>query len=182
MPDGPLNGIKVIEFGQNFAGPYCGQILAFLGAEVLKVERPGGDDARRWGPPFAGKDDSAPAVAFVSLNRGKQSTVIDLREEDQRLELVELAGPADIFVHNLRVDVPAQFGFDAASLLDRFPQLIYANLGAFGHKGPWREKPGYEPIIQVVAGLMSINGDPAAPPARVGVSYRSSTFRRACGR
>ena len=170
MLDGPLNGLKVVEFGQNLAGPYCGQILAFLGADVIKVERPEGDDARRWGPPFAGEGDCAPAVAFVALNRGKHSTVIDLREEDERLELVELIGTADIFVHNLRVDVPARFGFDAATLLDRFPRLIYANLGAFGHKGPWREKPGYEPIIQAVAGLMSVNGDPAAPPARVGVS------------
>lgn len=168
--EGPLNGIKVIEFGQNLAGPYCGQILAFLGAEVIKIERPEGDDARRWGPPFVGEEDGAPAVIFVALNRGKKSIVIDLRDDGDRDALIELIGGADIFVHNLRVDVPKRFGFDAESLTKRFPKLIYANLGAFGHKGPWRDRPGYEPIIQAVAGLMSVNGDPAAPPARVGVS------------
>jgi len=170
MPQGPLSGVTVVEFGQNLAGPYCGQILAFLGAEVIKIERPEGDDARRWGPPFASEDDAAPAVAFVALNRGKSSVTVDLREEDQRDELIRLIGEADVFVHNLRVDVPARFGFDAESLTGRFPRLIYANLGAFGHKGPWRDKPGYEPIIQAVAGLMSVNGDPSAPPSRVGVS------------
>ncbi|MBL6598985.1 MAG: CoA transferase [Alphaproteobacteria bacterium] len=170
MTKGPLDGVKVIEFGQNLAGPYCGQILAFLGAEVIKIERPEGDDARRWGPPFAGEDDGAPAVIFVALNRGKKSVVIDLREEDQRDELIDMIGGADVFVHNLRVDVPKRFGFDGESLTKRFPKLIYANLGAFGHKGPWRDRPGYEPIIQAVAGLMSVNGDPVAPPARVGVS------------
>ena len=170
MPQGPLSGIKVIEFGQNLAGPYCGQILAFLGAEVIKIERPEGDDARRWGPPFANEEEGAPAVVFVALNRGKKSMVIDLREDTQRDELVEMIGEADVFVHNLRVDVPKRFGFDAESLTKRFQALIYANLGAFGHKGPWRDRPGYEPIIQAVAGLMSVNGDPVAPPARVGVS------------
>ena len=170
MPQGPLSGITVIEFGQNLAGPYCGQILAFLGAEVTKIERPEGDDPRRWGPPFAGAADDAPAVAFVALNRGKQSVVVDLNDPEQRDALIERIGEADAFVHNLRVDVPARFGFDAASLTERFPRLIYANLGAFGHKGPWRDRLGYEPIIQAVAGLMSVSGDPAAPPARVGVS------------
>ncbi len=170
MPEGPLSGIRVIEFGQNLAGPYCGQILAFLGADVAKVERPEGDDARQWGPPFISDDRGAPSVAFVALNRGKESVTIDLREDDQCAQLVRVIGEADVFLHNLRVDVPARFGFDAATLTKRFPRLVYANLGAFGHKGPWREKPGYEPIIQAVTGLMSVNGDPSAPPARVGVS------------
>ncbi len=170
MTQGPLSGIKVIEFGQNLAGPYCGQILAFLGAEVIKIERPEGDDARRWGPPFINEEPDAPAVVFVALNRGKQSVVIDLREADQCKRLVDMIAEADVFVHNLRVDVPKRFGFDAEGLTKRFPRLIYANLGAFGHKGPWRDRPGYEPIIQAVAGLMSVNGDPVAPPARVGVS------------
>ena len=169
MSQGPLSGIKVVEFGQNLAGPYCGQILTFLGAEVLKVERPEGDDARRWGPPFIDEGDS-PAVAFVALNRGKKSTVIDLNEKDDCEILINLIGKSDIFVHNIRGDVPGKFGFDSKTLTKKFPELIYANLGAFGHKGPWKDRPGYEPIIQAVAGLMSINGDPNSPPARVGVS------------
>ena len=112
MSQGPLSGIKVIEFGQNLAGPYCGQILTFLGAEVLKVERPEGDDARRWGPPFIDEDDT-PAVAFVALNRGKKSTVIDLKKREDCERLINLIHQSDIFLHNIRSDVPEKFGFDS---------------------------------------------------------------------
>lgn len=163
---GPLAGVKVVEFGQNLAGPYCGQILAFLGAEVVKVERPEGDDARKWGPPFVEGD----ATGFIALNRGKKSITCDLADATQRAALIERIGQADIFVHNLRADVPAKFGIDGATLTNRFPRLIYADLGAFGHLGPWKERPGYEPIIQAVAGLISLNGDPTGPEARIGVS------------
>lgn len=165
LPD-ILNGIKVVEFGQNLAGPYAGQILAFMGAEVTKIERPEGDDARKWGPPFVGGD----ATGFVALNRGKSSVVCDLADPAQRDALVERIGAADVFLHNLRADVPAKFGIDAATLAARFPALVYADLGAFGHVGPWQMRPGYEPIIQAVAGLVSLNGDPGGPPARIGVS------------
>ena len=162
----PLEGIKVVEFGQNLAGPYCGQILAFLGAEVVKIERPEGDDARKWGPPFLAGD----ALGFIALNRGKKSITCDLGDAKQRDALIERIGRADIFVHNLRADVPAKFGIDGATLTQRFPRLIYADLGAFGHTGPWKERPGYEPIIQAVAGLFSVNGDPSGPESRIGVS------------
>ena len=162
----PLEGIKVVEFGQNLAGPYCGQILAFLGAEVVKVERPEGDDARKWGPPFIAGD----AVGFIALNRGKKSITCDLADKAERQALIERIGQADIFVHNLRADVPARFGIDGPTLTRRFPRLIYADLGAFGHLGPWKHRPGYEPIIQAVAGLISLNGDPSGPEARIGVS------------
>jgi crotonobetainyl-CoA:carnitine CoA-transferase CaiB-like acyl-CoA transferase len=162
----PLAGIKVVEFGQNLAGPYAGQILAFLGAEVVKVERPEGDDARKWGPPFVEGD----GTGFIALNRGKKSVTCDLADPAQRAALVERIGAADVFLHNLRADVPAKFGIDGATLTAKFPRLIYADLGAFGHKGPWQMRPGYEPIIQAVAGLVSLNGDPSGPPARIGVS------------
>lgn len=161
-----LAGIKVIEFGQNLAGPYAGQILAFLGAEVVKIERPEGDDARGWGPPFIDDD----AVGFIALNRGKQSIVIDLTKPADKARLVDLIGDADVFLHNLRPDVPAKFGIDGDSMTKRFPRLVYADLSAFGHTGPWATRPGYEPIIQATAGLISINGDPNGPPARIGVS------------
>ena len=163
---GPLAGITVVEFGQNLAGPYCGQILAFLGAEVVKIERPEGDDARKWGPPFIDGD----AVGFIALNRGKKSITCDLADKAQRETLIERIGGADIFIHNLRADVPARFGIDGPALTERFPRLIYADLGAFGHVGPWKARPGYEPIIQAVAGLISLNGHPAGPEARIGVS------------
>ena len=106
----PLAGIKVVEFGQNLAGPYAGQILAFLGAEVVKVERPEGDDARKWGPPFVEGD----GTGFIALNRGKKSITCDLADKAQREALIERIGAADIFVHNLRADVPAKFGIDGA--------------------------------------------------------------------
>ncbi|MBM3645441.1 MAG: CoA transferase [Alphaproteobacteria bacterium] len=166
MSAGPLAGLSVVEFGQNLAGPYCGQILAFLGADVVKVERPEGDDARKWGPPFIDGD----AVGFIALNRGKKSITCDLAQTADRDALIERIGRADIFIHNLRADVPAKFGIDGPTLTARFPRLIYADLGAFGHLGPWRERPGYEPIIQAVAGLISLNGDPAGAQARIGVS------------
>ena len=162
----PLDGIKVVEFGQNLAGPYAGQILAFLGADVVKIERPEGDDARKWGPPFLEGD----ALGFIALNRGKKSITCDLADEAQRKALVERIGKADIFLHNLRADVPAKFGIDGATMTKKFPKLIYADLGAFGHAGPWQQRPGYEPIIQAVAGLFSINGDPSGPESRIGVS------------
>ena len=162
----PLEGIKVVEFGQNLAGPYCGQILAFLGAEVVKIERPEGDDARKWGPPFLEGD----SLSYIALNRGKKSITCDLADAKQRDALIERIGAADIFVHNLRADVPAKFGIDGPTLRAKFPHLIYADLGAFGHKGPWQQRPGYEPIIQAVAGLFSVNGDPSGPEARIGVS------------
>jgi len=162
----PLAGTKVVEFGQNLAGPYCGQILAFLGADVVKVERPEGDDARKWGPPFLEGD----SLGFVALNRGKKSITCDLADERQRRALIGRIGEADIFVHNLRADVPAKYGIDGATLTRKFPRLIYADLGAFGHTGPWKERPGYEPIIQAIAGLFSVNGDPSGPESRIGVS------------
>jgi crotonobetainyl-CoA:carnitine CoA-transferase CaiB-like acyl-CoA transferase len=143
----PLEGIKVVEFGQNLAGPYAGQILAFLGAEVVKVE------------PFVEGD----ATGFIALNRGKKSITCDLADPAERAALIERIGAADIFVHNLRADVPAKFGIDGSTLTKRFPRLIYADLGAFGHEGPWKERPGYEPLI-------SLNGDPSGPESRVGVS------------
>jgi formyl-CoA transferase len=162
----PLEGLTVVEFGQNLAGPYAGQILAFLGAEVVKIERPEGDDARKWGPPFVEGD----GTGFIALNRGKKSITCDLADKTQREALIARIGTADIFVHNLRADVPAKFGIDGATLTQNFPKLIYADLGAFGHEGPWKERPGYEPIIQAVAGLISLNGDPSGPESRVGVS------------
>ncbi len=166
MIPGILEGVKVVEFGQNLAGPYCGQILAFMGADVVKIERPDGDDARKWGPPFV--DGSA--TGFAALNRAKKSITVDLADAAQRAALVERISASDVFVHNLRADVPAKFGLDAATLTAKFQRLVHADLGAFGHLGPWAERPGYEPIIQAVAGLISLNGDPNGPPARIGVS------------
>jgi len=163
---GVLEGVKVVEFGQNLAGPYCGQILAFMGAEVIKIEKPEGDDARRWGPPFIDGD----GVGFIALNRGKKSLTVDLNDAKDKQALLDLVGGADVFLHNLRAGVPEKFGIDGPALTGRFPRLVYADLSAFGHTGPWKLRPGYEPLIQAEAGLVSVNGDPSGPSARIGVS------------
>ncbi len=162
-----LNGVKVVEFGQNLAGPFAGQILAHMGAEVIKVERPGpGDDARAWGPPFV--DGSA--VGFHIINQGKKSVSVDLENGAERAALIDLIGRSDVFLHNLRPGVVQKFDIDGPALLKRFPALVYADIGAFGHKGPLTLKPGYEPLLQAFSGLVSVNGHPDGPPARIGAS------------
>ena len=161
-----LEDVTVVEFGANLAGPFCGQILAHLGAEVIKVERPSGDDARQWGPPFV---DGA-SVSFVGMNRGKRSVVVDLDDALQRAALVELIGTADVYVHNARSGVMENHGLGGEALLARFPTLIYAGISAFGRTGPLAHLPGYEPLLQAYSGLISVNGHPDGPGARVGAS------------
>ena len=161
-----LNGIKVVELGQNLAGPYGTQILGDLGAEVIKVERPTGDDARAWGATVPG----AETTMFMTLNRNKRSVVIDLKTDAGKARLREILADADIFLHNMRPGAPAKLGLDAATLRAEFPRLIYCDAGAFGHLGPLKDQPGYEPLMQAYGGLISINGHPDGPAARIGVS------------
>lgn len=161
-----LTGIKVVEIAQNLSAPYGGAILASLGAEVIKIEKPeGGDDARGWGPPF--HDDAS--VIFRSVNRNKSGVTLDLKQADRTI-LDELLSNADIFLHNLRPGSAPKLGLDPDTLRRRFPRLICCELGAFGHIGPLRMQPGYEPLMQAFAGIFSINGHPDGAPARVGVS------------
>ncbi|MFT4102934.1 MAG: CaiB/BaiF CoA-transferase family protein [Burkholderiaceae bacterium] len=162
----PLAGVKVIEIGQNLAGPYASSILASLGAEVLKIERPdGGDDARGWGPPFW----NGTATTFQAMNHDKSSITLDLKDREAVAWLKrELAG-VDVLIQNLRPGALDELGLDADSLLKANPRLVYCSLWAFGHEGPMRLAPGYEPIVQAFAGLFSVNGTPEGPPARVGM-------------
>ncbi len=162
-----LDGIKVIELGQNLAGPYASQILGDLGADVIKIEKPGGDDARGWGPPFA---SDGVAIAFHTINRGKRSVVMDLSRPEDLAALEALVMEADIFVHNMRPGAPVKIGIGPARLRALNPRLIYCDISAFGHKGPLEGKPGYEPLLQAFGGLVSVNGDPSGPPARMGAS------------
>ncbi len=161
----PLAGIKVVEVAQNLAGPYAAEILATLGADVVKVERPGGDDARGWGPPFT----AGAATTFHTVNRNKRSVTLDLRQPAACAQLHALIADADVLVQNLRPGALDALGFDAASLRAAHPRLVYCSLWAFGAVGPMRLDPGYEPMVQAFSGLFSLNGDAAAPPARVGV-------------
>ncbi len=166
-PTGILTGIRVLELGQVLAGPYAGAIFADLGAEVTKVERvDGGDDGRRMGVPFRGDD----SLIFQVFNRGKRSVALDLKTASGIDALHTLAESADILVHNLRPGAADALGLGAAAMCARHGRLIYCELSAFGHTGPERLRPGYEPLLQAYSGLSSINGGPGDPPIRMGAS------------
>ncbi|MBR0682159.1 CoA transferase [Roseomonas eburnea] len=162
----PLAGLRVVELGQVLAGPFVGAILADLGAEVVKVEKPGGDDSRGMGPAFRRGD----SLTFHEMNRGKASVVLDLRKPGGRARLHELLAPADILVHNLRPGAAEALGIGAAETLARHPRLIYCAISAFGRKGPLALRPGYEPLLQAFAGLCMVSGEEGAPPQRIGAS------------
>jgi crotonobetainyl-CoA:carnitine CoA-transferase CaiB-like acyl-CoA transferase len=161
-----LDGIRVIEIGQALAGPMAGEILAHLGADVVKVERPEGDDARRWGPPFW--KDTSPG--FLAVNANKRSIVVDLKDREAVEWLTALIGDSDVVLQNLRPGSIDELGLGARTLTARFPRLIYCSVWAFGAAGPMRLKPGYEPMLQAFSGLMMMNGDEGGPPTRVGTS------------
>lgn len=163
----PFSGLVVIELGHSVAAPFAGQILGDLGAEVIKVEKRDGDDARKWGPPFW---EGASAI-FQALNRNKRSTVLDLRSERDRSALVELVRTrADVLIQNLRPGQVEELGLDGESLLEARPSLVYCNMGAFGRNGPLSDRPGYDPLMQAFGGIMSTTGEPGRPSVRVGAS------------
>jgi formyl-CoA transferase len=164
---GGLRNLKVIEIGQIIAAPYAAAVLADLGATVIKIEKPdGGDDVRRHAPPFVNGE----SLNFHEFNRGKRSVVLDLRSAEGIAELHALADGADVLIHNLRPGVAEDLGIDADRFCDAHPRLIYCEISGFGQNGPMRMDPAYEPLIQAISGLVSINGDPAGPPARVPLS------------
>jgi crotonobetainyl-CoA:carnitine CoA-transferase CaiB-like acyl-CoA transferase len=167
MPELPLDGITVIELGHSVAAPYACEILGELGADVIKIEKADGDDARSWAPPYWG----AMSATFLSLNRNKRSVVVNLKETAERERLRRLiVERADVVVSNLRPGSAAQFGLDADALRRVKPALVYCNIGAFGAKGPLKDRPGYDPLMQAFGGLMSVTGEPAQRPVRVGTS------------
>ena len=163
----PLSGLTVIEIGQNIAGPFAGAILADLGADVIKIEKPGGDDARAW---LIEKDGARHPLAFHLLNRNKRSAVVDFKDEAAFARFEALVGRADVLVHNLRPGLAPTLGLGHEALLARNPRLVYCEVGAFGHKGPLAGKPGYEPLAHAYAGVMALNGPVEGPPMRAGVS------------
>jgi len=178
MTDGALSHLRVLDLSRVLAGPTAGQILADLGAEVIKVERPGrGDDTRHWGPPWlADRDGNATGESayFLSANRGKKSVAIDIaRPEGQRL-VRDLAAQSDVVLENFKVGGLARYGLDHASLRAFNPRLIHCSITGFGETGPYAERPGYDFLIQGMGGLMSITGEPDAAegggPQKVGVA------------
>jgi len=163
----PLAGIVAVELGASVAAPAAGQILGDLGAEVWKIEKADGDDARKWGPPFV---DGASAT-FQALNRNKRSVVCDLRDEKQRSALVGfILEKADVVLQNLRPGQVEALGLGADRFIGEKPGLVYCNIGAFGRGGPLSGRPGYDPLMQAFGGIMSAVGEEGRPPVRVGPS------------
>jgi len=167
--DKPLAGLKVIELARILAGPWAGQLLADLGAEVIKVERPGtGDDTRSWGPPFAADGSAA---YFHGCNRGKTSVSIDLQSAEGQARVRELVRDADILIENFKVGGLARFGLDHAGLAAVNPRLIYCSITGFGQDGPYAARAGYDFMIQGMGGIMDLTGEPDGEPQRVGVAF-----------
>lgn len=166
----PLAGLKVVELARILAGPWAGQTLADLGAEVIKVESPKGDDTRAWGPPFIERDGDRTAAYFHACNRGKASVTVDFRTPEGREKVRELVRDADILIENFKVGGLARYGLDYPSLSKVNPALIYCSITGFGQDGPYAHRAGYDYIIQGMSGLMSITGDPDGQPQRAGVA------------
>jgi len=171
----PLEGIRVLDLSRVLAGPWCTHLLADLGAEVVKIERPGsGDDTRHWGPPWFGEGERRVAAYFLSCNRGKKSAAIDFSQADGAALVRKLAERADVVVENFKVGGLEKFGLDAASLRAANPRLVYASITGFGQDGPYADRSGYDFMIQAMGGLMSItglpDGEPGGGPMRVGVA------------
>ncbi len=165
---GSLVGVRVIDLTANVAGPFATQVLADLGADVIKVERPGGDDCRAWGPPFW--PDGGQSIAFTALNRNKRSITLDLSSQTERARLDQLISTADVLIQSMRPGSFERFGYAWEALHRSSPALVYCELTGFGDRGPRQSQPAYDPLIQAYSGLMSVTGEPGRPPVRIPVS------------
>jgi crotonobetainyl-CoA:carnitine CoA-transferase CaiB-like acyl-CoA transferase len=162
-----LKGIRIVEISTSVAGPYAGQILADLGGEVIKVERPGtGDDSRAWGPPFWGEE----SATFLALNRNKRSIAVNFRSSEGRQILEQLISTSDVLIQNLRPGTLAAAGLDAPAVLRLNPKLVYCEITGYGSRGPMAQAPAYDPMIQAYSGMVDLTGEAGGPPARVPVS------------
>jgi CoA:oxalate CoA-transferase len=171
MPDGFFTGLLVVDLTRVLAGPFCTMMLAELGARVIKVENPdGGDDSRRFEPFLHGK-----SAYFASLNRGKESIALDLKDEADRTVFLKLLGWADVLVENFRPGTMARLGLGYESLRTVNPRLIYAAVSGFGQTGPWSAKPAYDLIVQALGGMMSVTGQPGGTPTKAGTSVGDIT-------
>ena len=171
---GPLAGVRVLELARILAGPWAGQTLADLGAEVIKVERPGaGDDTRGWGPPFMEDKDGGRLSSSYNLacNRGKRSIAIDFETPDGQRIVKKLAAKSDVLIENFKFGGLAKYGLDYKSLSADNPRLIYCSITGFGQDGPYKTRAGYDLLVQGMGGIMDITGDPAGEPTRLGVAF-----------
>ena len=177
MGTAPLAGLRVVEVGQAVAAPLAGVILADLGAEVIKVEKPeGGDDARLWGPPWVGET----GLSFHAYNRGKRGVTLDLKSSADVAQLRRLAQDADILIQNLRPGVVEELGIGPAAMLAVNPRLIYCSIWAFGYNGPLRLAPGFDPLLQAYGAMMSVTGGPSDPPTFAGAAINDKSTAMWC--
>lgn len=171
---GALNGIKVLDLSRVLAGPFCTQILGDLGAEVIKVEKPGdGDDTRKWGPPYLKNqdgEDTSESAYYLSCNRNKKSIAVDIKQEEGRKIIHALLQETDILIQNFKVGGLEKYGLDYDSLKDDYPHLIYAAITGFGQTGPMASEPGYDFLAQAMSGLMACTGEPDGKPMKAGVA------------
>jgi len=175
----PLHGMRVIEVGQALAGPLAGVIMADMGADVIKVEKPdGGDDARAWGPPFG--PDGETSLYFHGQNRNKRSITLDLKKAEDIEALHKLVESADVLIQNLRPGVVDEIGIGPEAMLKRHPRLVYCSIWAFGHEGPMRLKPGFDPLLQAYGAMMSVTGRPEGPPTFCGASINDKATGMFC--
>lgn len=162
----PLQGIRILDLSRVLAGPYCTMVLGDLGADVIKVEPPEGDETRAWGPPFAAGE----SAYYLCVNRNKRGIVINLKTDEGKQALRDLALQSDVLVENFRPGTLQKFGLDYETLHELNPRLIYCSISGFGQTGSLRDRPGYDFMIQALGGIMSITGDPAGEPMKVGVA------------
>ena len=170
MAELPLKGLRVIELARILAGPWAGQTLADLGAEVIKIESKTGDDTRTWGPPFINTGEETNAAYYHSCNRGKQSVSLDFKDKNDLLKLKNLIATADILIENFKVGGLDKYGLDYKTLHNNYPSLIYCSITGFGQTGPYAKRAGYDFLMQGMSGLMSITGEPDSQPQKVGVA------------
>ncbi|MEZ5686250.1 MAG: CaiB/BaiF CoA-transferase family protein [Paracoccaceae bacterium] len=169
--EAPLAGLKVVELARILAGPWAGQVLADLGAEVIKVEAPEGDDTRRWGPPFIEREGDRAAAYFHATNRGKASVLADFTTPEGQQTVRDLVADADVVIENFKLGGLRKYGLDYDSLSALNPRLVYCSITGFGQDGPYAERAGYDFLIQGMAGWMDLTGDPAGEPQKVGVAF-----------
>ncbi|MFL5626449.1 MAG: CaiB/BaiF CoA transferase family protein [Ktedonobacteraceae bacterium] len=163
---GALSGIRVVDFTRVVAGPYCTMLLGDIGAEVIKVEPPQGDDTRSWGPPFVGGE----SAYFLAINRNKKSVCLDLRAEEDLERARQLVLKSDVVIENFRSGVMERFGLSYEDLRQHHPGLIYCTISGYGRTGPYKDRAGYDVIVSAMGGLMGITGMPGEPPVKTGVA------------
>ena len=169
-PNSPLAGLKVLELARVLAGPWTGQILADLGADVIKVESPEGDSTRQWGPPWVEHEGERTAAYYHACNRGKRGIVADFRGAKDLARLKELAAGADVVIENFKPGTLVKFELDYQALAAANPALVYCSITGFGQDGPRRDEPGYDFVVQGMSGFMALTGEPEGAPMKMGIS------------